>query len=408
MNSNAQGVTEASKPVRPAKALIDDFRIDAVEAVPFQLPVRREFKWAGLQKDIGSFVLVRIRTKGGAVGYGEATPLPDWGGDFGRRGGETQATVVAMIRDILGPLIMARSSLDIPQLLAAMDGAVVGHNYAKCAIDIALHDLLGKALNAPLYRLFGGAARASVGVAHMVGLMPLKDAVAEGVAAASDGLLALQIKGGVDAKRDIELIGSLRRELGPDVKLRLDANQGYREVKRASRIIAALADAGVDYVEQPVEGHARMAEVRRAANVPVIADESCWTAPDALEVIARESADYLSVYLAKAGGLAGANRVASIAQAAGMLCDVNGSIESGIGTAANVHFALANAAVDLASVIAINAPEGTHPFRTAGRYYEDDIIAEALPVTSDGLLPLDGPGLGIDVDEAKVRRYACS
>lgn len=385
-----------------------DYEIDAVEAVPFRLPVRREFKWAGLQESIGGFVLVRIRTRGGLVGYGEATPLPDWGGDFGRRGGETQSTVVIMIREVLAPLLIGRHALDIPQRLAAMDGAVVGHSYAKCAIDIALHDLLGKALDAPLYRLFGGAARGSVPVAHMVGLMKLNDAIEEGVNAVRDGLGALQIKGGVDPDRDIALIGSLRKELGADVKLRLDANQGYRETKRANRIIAALVDAGVDYVEQPVEGHARMAEVRGASSVPIIADESCWNAPDALEVISRQSADYLSIYLAKAGGLAGANRVAAIAQGAGMLCDVNGSIESGIGTAANVHFALAAAPVGLSSVITINAPAGGHPFRTGGRYYEDDIITEALPVDASGLLPLDRAGLGIEIDEEKVERYACT
>jgi muconate cycloisomerase len=141
--------------------------------------------------------------------------------------------------------------------------------------------------------------------------------------------------------------------------------------------------------------------------VPIIADESCWDATDALEVVQRRAADCLSIYLAKAGGFVGARAVAAVAAAQRIPCDVNGSIESAIGNAANIHFALSQPCVSLASVIPINAPAGAHPYAVAGRYYEDDVVTQAFAVMEGNLLPLERPGLGIEVDEAHLAKYRC-
>jgi L-alanine-DL-glutamate epimerase-like enolase superfamily enzyme len=382
-------------------------KIRSVEASAFRLPHRRSFKWAGLHVELGSFVLVRVTTDEGLIGYGEATPLPDWGGDFGRRSGETLSTVISMVNGIFEPALVGSDPTAVTSARQTMDRLVVGNNYAKCAVDIALHDLWGKSLGQPIYRLLGGAVRDSVPVAHMIGLMGESDAANEGVAAIADGVRTLQIKGGVDAERDIRLVGTLRRELGSGVTLRLDANQGYGHAKRARQVVARLADAGVDLVEQPTAGLAFLAEVTAAATVPIIADESCWDVSDALEVVRHRAADCLSLYLAKAGGFVGARSVAAVAEAQRMACDINGSIESAIGNAANTHFVLAHSAVSLASVIPVSAPAGKHPYKVAGRYYEDDVISEAFAVRDGAILPLNRPGLGIEVDEARLAKYRC-
>jgi muconate cycloisomerase len=203
------------------------------------------------------------------------------------------------------------------------------------------------------------------------------------------------------------LLRTLRRHVGDGVTLRLDANQGYGHAKNAARIVAQLAEAGADFVEQPAAGLDFMAEVTAHAAIPIIADESCWDVNDALEVVRRRAADCISIYLAKAGGFVGARAVAAVAEAQQMACDVNGSIESAIGNAANTHFVLAHAAVSLASVIPISAPAGAHPYSVAGRYYEDDVISEPFAVRNGAILPLDRPGLGIEIDEARLARYRC-
>lgn len=380
-------------------------KIRSIEASAFRLPNRRSFKWAGLQVELGNFVLVRAWTDDGLVGYGEATPLPDWGGDFGRRSGETLATVISMVNDIFAPALVGEDPTRVTAAHRIMDRLVVGNSYAKCAIDIALHDLWGKSVGQPIYRLLGGAVRDSVSVAHMIGLMQETEAAKEGIAAVADGVRALQIKGGVDAERDIRLVRTLRKELGSQVTLRLDANQGYGHAKEASRTVARLADAGVDLVEQPTVGLAFLSEVTAGATVPIIADESCWDIADALDVVRHRAADCISIYLAKAGGFAGARGVAAVAESQRIACDINGSIESAIGNAANTHFALAHSAITLASVIPISAPAGAHPCAVAGRYYEDDVLSEAFAVKDGAILPLNRPGLGIEVDEARLDKY---
>ena len=383
-------------------------KIRSIEASAFRLPPRRDFKWAGLNVDLGGFVLVRVMTDDGLIGYGEATPLPDWGGDFGRRSGETLATVISLVNGIFAPALVGTDPTAVTAARRGMDRLAVGNSYAKCAIDIALHDLWGKSVGEPIYRLLGGAVRDCVPVAHMIGLMNEPEAIKEGIAAVVDGVRALQIKGGVDPERDVRLVRTLRKELGSAVTLRLDANQGYGHAKQACSVVDRLTAAGVDLVEQPAAGLSFMAEVTAKATVPIIADESCWDVNDALEVVRHRAADCLSIYLGKAGGFVGARAVAAVAEAQRMPCDINGSIESAIGNAANTHFVLAQPAVSLASVIPISAPAGAHPCRVAGRYYEDDVISEAFAVRDGALLPLNRPGLGIEIDEARLARYRCS
>jgi muconate cycloisomerase len=380
-------------------------RITDIEAIPFQLPARRGFWWAGLKVSLGGFVLVRIRTSEGITGIGEATPLPDWGGDFGRRSGETQKTVTTLIRDVLKPALLGSDPRDFHRATAAMNRVLRGNVYAKAAIDIALHDIAGKAAGLPVYRLLGGKFRDAVPIAHMVGLMPDAEAEAEAGGAIADGVSALQIKGGVDSARDVRLIRRLRQCLPPDIVLRLDANQGYGDAKTTIEVLRQLDDVGLDYVEQPAIGHIEMAAARSGVRPRVVADESCWDAAEAIDLVRARAADCISIYLAKAGGICGARQVAAIAEAAGMACDVNGSIESGIGNAANLHFALATAPVSMACVIPVSAPRATHPWRIGGNYYTDDIITAPMAVANGALLPLDAPGLGVDLDEAKLAAY---
>lgn len=380
-------------------------KIESIKATPFSLPVRRNFRWAGLLQDLGHLVALRIRTKCGIVGYGEAVPLPDWGGDHARRAGETRKTVCAIIADKLAPALIGEDPRRVAHIQGIMDCLVKGHSYAKCAVEMALYDILGKSLNTPIHDLLGGRTRDSVRIAHMIGLMPIKDALDEGESAVADGIRALQIKGGEDSARDIEVCTVLRRNLGPDITLRLDINQGYRNAKAALKVLAPL-EGIIDFVEQPAEGLDQMARVTAGTGIPVIADESCWTPRDALDLVERYGSDCVSIYLAKAGGMLPALGVSFIAAAAGKACDVNGSIESAIGNLANVQFAISAASVTLPAVIPISAPRGTHPCAVGGRYFEDDILTEPMVVKDGAIQAPTGPGLGIEIDEEKLRRFA--
>lgn len=379
-------------------------KITEIEAFAFRLPTRRDFRWASLQVPLGGFVFVEITTDSGLKGVGEATPLPDWGGDNGRHGGETEQTVIDIIGSTIAPALIGLDPTVIELAHVRMDRVLRGNSYARCAIDMALHDLWGKAFGQPVYRLLGGAVRERVRVAHMIGIMPTAEAVAEALEVVADGITAFQIKAGRDPEADIKTVHAVREAVGAEAFLRLDANQGYGRAKRARRILSRMGGA-LDMVEQPVRDLAEMAELRRTTEIDLIADESCWDEYDALDLVGRRGADAISIYLAKAGGIARARRVAAIAEAAGLPCDVNGSIELAIGTAANVHFALASNAVSLPAVISVSAPRGKGSCATAGRYYLDDVVDDAFAFADGGILPLERPGLGIEVNRRKLEQF---
>lgn len=382
-------------------------RVERVEAIPVALPVRRAWRWRGLGGDLGRWVVVRVQTDQGLVGLGEATPLADWGGDFERYAGETPATVVHIVRDHLGPVVVGADPFDVEALVQLMDETVSGHTYAKAAIEMALFDLQGKICSQPVYRLLGGRFRRGVRIAHMIGLMSREEAVEEALAATNDGCTAFQIKGSGELSRDVEVVTSLRKTLDPDALLRLDANQGYRGLGAKGAVQAAreLVAAGINLLEQPAEGFQEMAAVRAGVDVPVIADESVWQPVDVVAIYEAAAADALSIYVAKAGGLARARRMAVLAEVYGMPCDVNGSLESGIGNAANVHFAVALPAITLPSVIPVTAPAGAGSAQAAGRYYQDDLVTEAFEFEDGLLLPPERPGLGVELDEEKLAAY---
>jgi muconate cycloisomerase len=382
--------------------------IGDVRTIPIALPLRRDWRWRGLGQELGHWVLVRVETEDGVVGWGEATPLSDWGGDFDRRYGETPETVRHVVDDLLAPVVRGVDIWGSATLDQRAGEAVRGHPYARAALDMAIWDARGRLAGQPLHHLLGGRARDLVQVAHMLGLMAPADAVEEARAAWDDGVRAFQIKVTGELGNDLEVLASVRDAVGAEAFLRVDVNQGYARmaIKQAIASVRELVAAGADIVEQPVEGLRALAAVRAAVDAPIMADESCWNAADAVDLVRLEAADAISVYVAKAGGLREARRVAEIAEAHGLPCDVNGSLESGIGTAASVHLAAACPSISLPAVIPCPAPGGTATPKAAGRYYEDDVFTEPLEFRDGGLVPPAGPGLGFTVDEDRVRELS--
>jgi muconate cycloisomerase len=286
-----------------------------------------------------------------------------------------------------------------------MDKAVKGYPYSKAAIDMALYDVAGKALDAPAYKLLGGGYRDKITIAHSIGLMEVEKAVEEAAQAKDEGIKAIKLKGGIELKRDVELVKRVRKALGGEIPICVDANQGYPTVKAAVRTIKAMEEYGIAYMEQPVEGIDAMAEVARRVDTPIMADESAWTSQDVLEIVRKKAADIISIYTTKPGGLFKAKKVAAVAEAAGLPCNVNGSVETGIGNAANVHLAASTAAAGLPCVIPVSTPKGEAQNRIAGIYYQDDLIKESFRFVDGAVVVPSKPGLGIDVDEEKIEHY---
>jgi muconate cycloisomerase len=286
-----------------------------------------------------------------------------------------------------------------------MDKAVKGYPYCKAAIDGALYDAVGKAVKLPVYQLLGGCFRERVSIAHSLGLMEIEKAVEEALQAKAEGVKTIKLKGGVDERRDVELVRQIRKAVGPGRNICVDANQGYRTPKAAIKVIRAMEEFDLLYMEQPVEGIDRMAEVARRVDTPIMADESAWTPEDVLEIAHKKAADVISIYTTKPGGMFKAKKVAAVAEAAGLMCNVNGSVETGVGNAGNLHLAASTGVVALGCVIPVSTPRGKGKGGIAGVYYQDDIIQEPFEYEDGDVVVPAKPGLGIELDEEKVEYY---
>jgi muconate cycloisomerase len=379
--------------------------IRSVETLVVALPTRREHKWTGLTEPIGRYVLVRMTDDAGRVGWGEAPALKDWGGEYGRYFGESTATVQLVVQRYLGPAAVGVAVGNIGLLHQRMDAAVKGYPYAKAAMDIAAYDLAGRACGLPVHTLLGGAVRDEIPVTHSIGLMAVEEGEREAGKVAVEGIRTIKIKVGVDPARDVEMVRRIRAAVGPDVALCVDANEGYRTPGEAIKTIRRMEAFDLIYAEQPVHGIARIAEVARAIDTPVMADESAWNAHDVIEIIERCAAQIVSIYTTKPGGLYRAMEVAAVARAAGIVCNVNGSAELGIGNLANVALAAAAPAVTLSCVIPVSTPAAAQRGQIGGMFYKDDLIAAPMELSDGAIRIPTGPGLGIDVDLAKVEQY---
>jgi len=380
-------------------------KITQIETIPIRLPMRRMHQWASLTTPIGVYVIIKLHTDEGLIGFGEAPVLKDWGGDHGKYFGETPQTTIHIINDILAPALAGQDPCRFEALHALMDKAVKGYPYCKAAIDAALYDVVGKKFAMPAYQLLGGLVRERVPIAHSLGLMEIDKAVDEAMQAKAEGVKTIKLKGGVEQKRDIELVRRIREAIGPELNICVDANQGYPTAKAAVKVTKAMAEYNLLYMEQPVEGIEQMAEVARRVDTPIMADESAWTPQDVIEIIQKKAADMVSIYTTKPGGMFKAKKVAAVAEAAGLKCNVNGSVETGVGNAANLHLAASTGVVTYGCVVPVSTPKGKGKGGIAGIYYQDDIIVEPFAYSDGDIVVSPKPGLGIELDEDKLKYY---
>jgi muconate cycloisomerase len=380
-------------------------KVTRFETFMVALPWRRLHKMAFPGEVLGRYVIVRLRTDDGLEGLGEATVMKEWGGDHGRYFGESPELTARLIDSVLGPTLLDEDPFDLEAAHRRMDLAVKGYPYAKAALDEALHDLKGKALGVPVYQLLGGLVREAIPIAHSLGWLDYDEATSEAAAAVDEGIRTIKIKVGRDALYDLRIVREVRETIGPDLDIVVDANQGWPTPKYAISMLRRMQEHGIRYAEQPVEGLAQMARVAQAVDVPIMADESAWTAQDVLEIVERGAADMISLYTTKPGGLFKAKKVAAVAEAAGLPLNVNGSHETGVGNAGNLHLVASTAAVTEAGVFPVTSLRDDRPTQMAGRMYLDDIVTRPFEYRDGCLIVPRSPGLGVELDMGKIAEY---
>ena len=365
-------------------------QIADVRVILADIPVRRPHAMSFTTLRAVNFAFVRLETADGLVGWGEAACLggPTWSE-------ESAESVAATIERYIAPWLVSRDATLIEALRAEMARRLQGNPFARAAVEMALWDLNGRALGVPVHRLLGGRVRDRVPLSWSLAVEDADAEVAEARALVARGHRIFKVKTAAHPlSHDVARVRRIREAVGPEVSLRVDANQGWDRAS-APRAIRALEPYDLDFVEQPLprwdlEG---MAQLGRSVSVPIMADESCFSVHDAMAIARLGGVSILGLKLTKSAGLVGTMAIARIAEAAGLTCYVGCMIETSLGTAAYLHVALA------APPVAWGC-ELFGPLLLAG-----DVVAKPVDYLDGNILALDGPGLGVEVDEQRLKEW---
>jgi o-succinylbenzoate synthase len=371
-------------------------KIVGLEAFPIEIPWKHFFKIATALYTTQPYVIIKLYTDSDVVGYGEACPCYEFTG-------ETIGTVMSILKERIFPSINGEDAFNIEAITGKMDKATVGNASAKGAIDMAVYDVLGKVLNQPAYNLLGGLVRDKALYLGGASITTVEETVEECVKDVSKGIRELKIKVGEDPVKDAEKIRKVREAVGPDVQIRVDANQGWRTPHRAIKAIRLMERCDLQLAEQPILAWnlKGLSHIRRMVDVPIMLDESVHTSKDAVKAIEAEACDIINIKLMKSGGIYEALKINAVAEASGIECFMGGMGETSIGQAAALHL--------LASKDNIRYADVELPADEWG--LKEDIASGLEQTKVDDALYLrvpSGAGLGVEVDEDAIKRYLFS
>ena len=362
-------------------------KITRIEAIPLGIPLKKPLLMGGRKYAFAEMVLVRLETTGRCLGIGEAPVAP-------YLTGETVASVLAAV-EILSRTIIGKDARDIVALSAHMHDAIVGNSAAKAAVDIALHDAVAREYGVPIYRLLGGRAQDVFGCLTLVGNSDPVGDLAEVSARQADGFTAFKLKvANGDLADEATTLIEMRKMLGPNALISADANGGW-STGEATRFVKLVESASPDFVEQPVaaENYDGMMRVARASSVPIGADESIHNIADIRWLLASGAAQGGAFKVMKLGGITRCMEALRLCRALGGEINLSGKLgESSVGNAATLSIAAAVGGV-------------AWGLSLTNKHLVEDIVQEPLAIERGQIRPIDRPGLGVEIDEAKVSRF---
>lgn len=365
-------------------------RLTRVETIPLRIPLNIPVKIAsGAARPAVEVMLVRLHTDAGVVGIGETQA---W-----RREGssETLASLACVINDHFAPLIVGRSPFAIAAIMRELDAAVYHSLYAQAPISDALYDLQGKLLGVPVHTLLGGKCRDTVSSCGVLFIQPTLAATLAGADALYQrGFRSFTIKVGADLKADVQNVRALRERYGDDLSLRIDANAGT-SFDDALALLRKLEPYAIDAAEQmlPIWDLDGMAALARRVDVPLIADECVTNVHDLMAVIRQRAATAVQTKIAKNGGIWYSRKLWQVADAAGMHIYPGNHPGTSIATMAAAHLAAAWPGA---------LREG--PFTVGICALREDVVTQPLRLEGNQVRVSDAPGLGVTLDEERIRK----
>ena len=362
-------------------------KIIRVEAIPFAIPYVKPLRFASGEVHVAEHVLVRVHTDDGLVGVAEAPARPF-------TYGETQASIVAVIRDLFAPELLGRSPLEREAVHGRLD-RTVGNPTAKAALDMALWDVVGRSFDVPVTDLLGGWGD-GMRVAHMLGFGSPELMVAEAERIRGDyGVTTFKVKvGRRPFQLDVDVCAALREALGPEVELYIDGNRGW-SASEAARALRAMAHLDLTMAEElnPADDVLGRRWLVQQCPIPFVADESASRPGEVTRELLGGSATAISVKTARTG-FTTSQRVLFQCEGLGVEVVLGNQIDGQIGTACAVAFGSAYRLTSMRAGELSNFLD-----------MSDDLLTVPLRITDGTLHVRPGAGLGIDIDEEKLTRY---
>lgn len=311
-------------------------KITEVRLGRLSAPLRTPFKTALRTVESIEDIVVEIHTDSGNIGYGEAAPT-------GVITGDTALAIIGAVQDHIAKKIIGMDLDDFEDVMQAVQNAVVHNTSAKAAVDIALWDLYGQLHKVPVHKLLGGA-RKRIETDITISVNAPEEMARDAAAAKERGFDTLKVKVGIDSTLDVARLASVRKAVGEDIRIRIDANQAWQP-KQAVRLLNEMQEKGlkIELVEQPVKANdiAGLKFVTERSYVPVLADESVFSPEDALRILQERAADYINIKLMKCGGLYNALKITTMAEIYGVECMIGCMLEQKISVKAAVELACA-------------------------------------------------------------------
>ena len=378
-------------------------KITKIECIPVSIPFAKPMKMGGGTASVSDAVVVKIHTDEGITGICETGDTSPW------YMGESQDSIMHNINNVFGPnILLGEDPFNIERIVARMDKAAKVNNQSKAVIDYALHDIMGKALGIPVYKLLGGLSNEKIPLAFVMSSGTPEEVIAEGKSLVKSGFRALKLKVGAKSiEEDLEMLSALREAVGNNVKIMTDTNGGWHYFQ-ALQFLRKAAKYDLFLSEQPVpwwdiDGLARL---RRKVDVPIFADESAAELNDLIKLMQREAVDGFFLKVPKAGGIHKSQKWVSIAQAAGLIVMCGCMIDTALGAAANAHFLAATEWMGKIEQEAIGPLNIHNVPDTVSSPIENDLAVKLIRYEGGFLYPPDGPGLGVELNEAVVAKFA--
>ena len=378
-------------------------KITRVEIIPVSIPFAKPMVMSGGPVKCADAVVLKIHTDEGITGVAETGDTSLW------YMGESQDSIMSNLINVFVPqILIGEDPFNIEKIVARMDKVARANNQSKAVVDYALHDLMGRALGVPLYKLLGGLSNPKIPLAFVMSSGTPEQVGTEAKKLVKAGFKGLKLKVGAHTPdEDIELVGAFRAAVGNKIKIMIDANGGW-VYHQALYVLQRVAKYDVYVAEQPVpwwdiDGLARL---RRKVDVPIFPDESARELNDLIKIIEKEAADGLFLKIPKAGGILKAQKWVAIAQAANLPVMCGCMIDSGLGAACTAQFLAATDWIGKIEQEAIGPLNLYNIPDTVSTPLKNDLAVKVPRYEGGFLYPPDGPGIGVELNEAAVKKLA--